>query len=43
MGENKKSVFLTGCPSIDVAYKARSKLPKDFFVINRGVGHVPKH
>ena len=43
MGENKKSVFLTGCPSIDVAYKARPKLPKDFFVKNRGVGNVPKH
>ncbi len=43
MGENKKSVFLTGCPSIDIANKAKSKLPKDFFIKNRGVGNVPKH
>ena len=30
MGENKQNVFLTGCPSIDIAYKAKSKLSKDF-------------
>ena len=41
MGENKKSVFLTGCPSIDIAYKAKSKLPRDFFIKNRGVGNTP--
>ncbi len=41
MGENKKSVFLTGCPSIDVALKAKSKLPQNFFKKNRGVGNVP--
>jgi UDP-hydrolysing UDP-N-acetyl-D-glucosamine 2-epimerase len=43
MGENKKSVFLTGCPSIDIAHNAKSKLPKDFFVKNTGVGNVPKY
>ncbi len=43
MGENKNSVFLTGCPSIDIALKAKSKLPKDFFIKNRGVGNVPFH
>tara|TARA_Y100000816_G_C26104008_1_gene586017 strand:+ start:2614 stop:3783 length:1170 start_codon:yes stop_codon:yes gene_type:complete len=42
MGENKKSVFLTGCPSIDIAFSARSGLPKNFFKINKGVGNVPK-
>ncbi len=43
MGENKKSVFLTGCPSIDIAYKAKSKLPRDFFIKNRGVGNTPNY
>lgn len=43
MGENKKFVFLTGCPSIDIAYKAKSKLPRDFFVKNIGVGNIPKY
>lgn len=43
MGENKKNVYLTGCPSIDIAYKAKSILPKDFFKKNRGVGNVPKY
>lgn len=42
MGENKQNVFLTGCPSIDIAYKAKSKLSKDFFKKNKGVGNVPK-
>ena len=42
MGENKQNVFLTGCPSIDIAYKAKSKLSKDFFKKNKGVGDVPK-
>ncbi len=43
MGENKKNVFLTGCPSIDIAYRSKSKLPKDFFKKNSGVGNVPKY
>ena len=43
MGENKKNVFLTGCPSIDIAFKAKSKLSKDFFKKNKGVGNVPKY
>jgi len=43
MGENKKFVFLTGCPSIDIAYKAKSKLPRDFFVKNKGIGNIPKY
>ena len=43
MGENKKFVFLTGCPSIDIANKAKSKLPKDFFIKNKGVGNFPKN
>ena len=30
MGENKENVFLTGCPSIDIAI-FKSKLPKNFF------------
>ena len=41
MGENKKNVFLTGCPSIDIAYKSISKLPKNFFSLNGGVGNTP--
>jgi UDP-hydrolysing UDP-N-acetyl-D-glucosamine 2-epimerase len=43
MGENKKNVFLTGCPSIDIAHNAKSKLSKDFFKKNRGVGIAPKY
>tara|TARA_B100000989_G_scaffold145077_1_gene108127 strand:- start:49924 stop:51093 length:1170 start_codon:yes stop_codon:yes gene_type:complete len=43
MGENKKSVFLTGCPSIDIAHKSKSKLPKDFFIKNKGVGNFPNY
>ena len=43
MGEDKKNVFLTGCPSIDIALRAKSKLPKDFFKKNQGVGNVPKY
>lgn len=43
MGENRKRVFLTGCPSIDIAAKAKSKLPRNFFKINKGVGNFPKH
>ena len=43
MGERKKTVFLTGCPSIDIAHKAKSNLPKNFFLKNKGVGNVPKH
>jgi UDP-hydrolysing UDP-N-acetyl-D-glucosamine 2-epimerase len=42
MGENKNNVFLTGCPSIDIALKAKSKLPKNFFKKNKGVGTVPE-
>jgi UDP-N-acetylglucosamine 2-epimerase/N-acetylmannosamine kinase len=43
MGEDKKNVFLTGCPSIDIARKSRSKLPKDFFDTNGGVGNLPRY
>ena len=43
MGEDKKNVFLTGCPSIDIARKSRSKLPKDFFETNGGVGNLPRY
>lgn len=43
MGENKKTVFLTGCPSIDIASRAKSKLPRDFFIKNKGVGNFPKY
>jgi|TARA_B110000483_G_C18175514_1_gene534947 UDP-hydrolysing UDP-N-acetyl-D-glucosamine 2-epimerase len=43
MGENKKNVFLTGCPSIDIAHNAKSKLSKDFFKKNRGVGIAPEY
>ena len=43
MGENKKYVFLTGCPSIDIASKAKSKLSKDFFIKNKGVGNAPNY
>ena len=32
MGENKKSVFNTGCPSIDIAKKIDYKLEKIFFI-----------
>ena len=41
MGEQKQSVFFTGCPSIDIASKSKSKLFKNFFVKNRGVGNYP--
>ena len=43
MGENKENVFLTGCPSIDIAHRTKSKLPKNFFKINKGVGNFPKY
>ena len=43
MGENKKNVFLTGCPSIDIAHKTKSMLPRNFFKINKGVGSFPKY
>ena len=43
MGENKRNVYLTGCPSIDIAYRAKSKLPKSFFKKNKGVGNFPKY
>ncbi len=43
MGENKANVYLTGCPSIDVAHRAKSKLPKNFFIYNKGVGNYPNY
>ena len=43
MGENKKNVFLTGCPSIDIAQKAKSKLTENFFKKNKGVGTFPEY
>ena len=43
MGENKSNVYLTGCPSIDIAFKAKSKLPTNFFIKNKGVGNFPNY
>ena len=31
MGENKKKVFYTGCPSIDVAKSINFKIDNNFF------------
>ena len=42
MGENKKSVFNTGCPSIDIAKKIDYKLEKNFFH-KLGVGNKIKN
>ena len=40
MGEHPESVYLTGCPSIDIARKAKENpaLPEDFFQRFGGVG-----
>ncbi len=40
MGEHPESVFLTGCPSIDIAARAKEnpELPEDFFDRFGGVG-----
>jgi len=38
MGENPKTVFNVGCPSIDAIANIDLKLSKDFFVKNKGVG-----
>ena len=42
MGEQKKNVYLTGCPSIDIAFQNKKKLPYNFFKVNVGVGNAPK-
>jgi len=39
MGENKKNVFLTGCPSIDLIHKSKLTLDKSFFKIFEYVGN----
>ncbi len=40
LGEHPESVFLTGCPSIDIARRAKENpsLPEDFFRLFGGVG-----
>jgi UDP-hydrolysing UDP-N-acetyl-D-glucosamine 2-epimerase len=38
MGELPDSIFLTGCPSIDVLVEIDLSLPSDLFERNRGVG-----
>tara|TARA_Y100000590_G_scaffold97284_1_gene110624 strand:+ start:1123 stop:2274 length:1152 start_codon:yes stop_codon:yes gene_type:complete len=38
MGENPKNVYLTGCPSIDLAKKVNPKISKNFFSYYGGVG-----
>ena len=35
MGENPKSIFPFGCPSVDIINKVNSNLSKDFF---KGMG-----
>jgi UDP-hydrolysing UDP-N-acetyl-D-glucosamine 2-epimerase len=42
MGEQKMNVYLTGCPSVDIAFQNQKKLPKNFFKVNIGVGNTPK-
>ena len=38
MGEERKSVFLTGCPAMDLVAESNLKLPENFFKRNSGVG-----
>jgi len=38
MGEDPKSIFTVGCPSIDAISNIDLRLSKDFFVNNKGVG-----
>ena len=38
MGENPKNVYLTGCPSIDLAKKIDPTIPNNFFTKYGGVG-----
>ena len=38
MGEDPATVFMTGCPAIDLAAETDTRLPDDFFVSHGGVG-----
>ena len=38
MGENPENVYLTGCPSIDLALNIDTKIQKNFFSMYGGVG-----
>lgn len=38
MGERPESIFVTGCPSMDLLENASQPLPNDFFQRNSGVG-----
>jgi UDP-hydrolysing UDP-N-acetyl-D-glucosamine 2-epimerase len=38
MGEREDTIFVTGCPSIDVLVENDLALPKDIFARNKGVG-----
>src|SRR3989344_4200110 len=40
MGEDPKTVFVTGCPSIDLAAEARSQAPENLFEKYGGTGKV---
>jgi len=42
MGEQKKYVFNTGCPSIDIASKVKKEINNNFFNKNLGVGNKIK-
>ena len=38
MGEEKNTVFLTGCPAMDLVAESNLTLPNNFFKLNHGVG-----
>lgn len=38
MGEEKNTVFLTGCPAMDLVAESNLTLPNNFFKLNQGVG-----
>ena len=40
MGEEKKRIFLTGCPAMDLLKENDLELPNDIFTKNKGVGSV---
>ncbi len=43
LGEEKKRVFMTGCPSIDLIKKKNLNLNKNFFKSNKGLGDNINH
>merc|ERR1711991_29393 len=39
LGEEKKRIFLTGCPAMDLAYKTEKKITPNFVRKYQGVGY----